>query len=86
MDVVTFRPGDLLLLYTDGVTETRDADGDFYPLHERIRSWTSLPPSDLLDRLHQDLVSYSDGHLDDDIAALAACRLPEDPVGGSSPA
>lgn len=86
VDVVPFRPGDLLLLYTDGVTETRDADGDFYPLHERIRSWTSLPPSDLLARLHQDLVSYSDGHLDDDIAALAAYRLPEDPVGGSSPA
>ena len=85
VDVVPFRPGDLLLLYTDGVTETRDADGDFYPLHERIRSWTSLPPSDLLARLHQDLVDYSDGHLDDDIAALAAYRLPEDPVGGSSP-
>lgn len=32
---VAFAPGDQLLLYTDGVTETRDAQGSFYPLGER---------------------------------------------------
>ncbi|MGW7660323.1 PP2C family protein-serine/threonine phosphatase [Streptomyces sp. NPDC054756] len=78
VDVMPFRPGDLLLLYTDGVTETRDATGSFYPLHERIRPWVTLPPPDLLNRLHQDLVTFSDGHLNDDIAALAAYRLSDD--------
>ncbi|MFE1915521.1 PP2C family protein-serine/threonine phosphatase [Streptomyces anandii] len=76
VDTEPFRPGDQLLLYTDGVTETRDRDGVFYPLPERIRQWAGLPPRQLLDRLHEDLVAYSDGHLDDDIAALAAYRLP----------
>ncbi|GHD97025.1 PP2C family protein-serine/threonine phosphatase [Streptomyces naganishii] len=76
VDTEPFRPGDQLLLYTDGVTETRDRDGVFYPLPERIRQWAGLPPRELLDHLHEDLVAYSDGHLDDDIAALAAYRLP----------
>jgi serine phosphatase RsbU (regulator of sigma subunit) len=79
VDVRPFGPGDQLLLYTDGVTETRDRHGDFYPLIERVRSWASLAPRDLLDRLHEDLLAYSDAHLEDDTAALAAYRLP-DPV------
>ncbi|MFB7461793.1 PP2C family protein-serine/threonine phosphatase [Streptomyces sp. NPDC056188] len=79
VDVVPFRPGDTLLLYTDGVTETRDSAGAFYPLAERVRPWTGLPPGALLERLHADLLDYSDGHLDDDLAALAAHRLPTEP-------
>ncbi|MEU1628033.1 PP2C family protein-serine/threonine phosphatase [Streptomyces sp. NPDC020096] len=76
VDVEPFHPGDQLLLYTDGVTETRDHSGAFYPLVERIRSWAALPPRELLDHLHQDLLAYSDASLDDDTAALAAYRLP----------
>ncbi|MFI1169369.1 PP2C family protein-serine/threonine phosphatase [Streptomyces sp. NPDC020801] len=77
LDVEPFHPGDQLLLYTDGVTETRDGTGAFYPLAERVRPWAGLPPRELLERLHTDLLAYSDGHLDDDIAALAAYRLPD---------
>jgi hypothetical protein len=32
----TFKPNDQLLLYTDGVTEARDAAREFYPLDERV--------------------------------------------------
>ncbi|MEW2294219.1 PP2C family protein-serine/threonine phosphatase [Streptomyces sp. NPDC006743] len=77
-DVEPFRPGDQLLLYTDGVTETRDPGGAFYPLAERVGPWVGLAPRELLDRLHEDLLAYSGGNLDDDIAALAAYRLPGD--------
>ncbi|MFE9174417.1 PP2C family protein-serine/threonine phosphatase [Streptomyces kebangsaanensis] len=76
VDAVPFRPGDQLLLYTDGVTETRDPAGAFYPLVERVRPWAGLPPGELLERLHADLVDYSGGRLEDDLAALAAYRLP----------
>jgi len=74
-----FHPGEQLLLYTDGVTDTRDRNGAFYPLTERIRPWTALPPRELLDHLHEDLLAYGDGHLDDDTAALAAYRHPKTP-------
>jgi serine phosphatase RsbU (regulator of sigma subunit) len=73
-----FRPGDQLLLYTDGVSETRDRDGVFYPLVERVRSWGLLPPRELLDRLHHDLLAYSGNRLHDDTAALVACYVPDE--------
>ncbi|MFJ4525540.1 PP2C family protein-serine/threonine phosphatase [Streptomyces sp. NPDC088810] len=80
MDTYSFRPGDQLLLYTDGITETRDATGSFYPLLQRLRSWGCLPPRDLLERLHHDLLDHSGDRLLDDIAALAVCL----PVGEPS--
>lgn len=76
VDAYDFGPGDQLLLYTDGVTETRDVSGAFYPLVERIASWGPLAPHDLLERLHEDLLEHSHDHrLHDDIAALSVRRL-----------
>ncbi|MBV2357103.1 serine/threonine-protein phosphatase [Streptomyces sp. J2-1] len=81
VDVYDFRPGDQLLLFTDGVTETRDPTGAFYPLPERLRSWGPLPPHDLIEQLHQDLLTWSHNRLNDDIAALTAF-LPREGAGG----
>ncbi|MEU2057624.1 PP2C family protein-serine/threonine phosphatase [Streptomyces bungoensis] len=75
-DVQTFpfEVGDLLLLYTDGVIEARDADGLFYPLAERAPEWTEDDPDELLHALHDDLLAHVHGHLDDDAAAVAIRR------------
>ncbi|MEH0468248.1 PP2C family protein-serine/threonine phosphatase [Streptomyces sp. B21-097] len=70
-DTVPLAPGDQLLLYTDGVTETRDHAGEFFPLQDWMRQQSPVSPHVLLDRLHQDLLRFSGGRLDDDIAALA---------------
>jgi Stage II sporulation protein E (SpoIIE) len=40
---LTLRPADQLLLYTDGVTEARDASRAFYPLPERVSALTAAP-------------------------------------------
>lgn len=71
VDTLVFAPGDQLLLYTDGVTEARDRDGEFFPLPEWMRRQSPAPPRELLDRLHEALVHYSGGRLEDDIAVLA---------------
>ncbi|WSN53504.1 PP2C family protein-serine/threonine phosphatase [Streptomyces sp. NBC_01296] len=71
VDTLAFAPGDQLLLYTDGVTETRDRAGEFFPLPEWMRRQGPAPPRELLDRLHRALFHYSDGRMDDDIAVLA---------------
>ncbi|MEH0548873.1 PP2C family protein-serine/threonine phosphatase [Streptomyces sp. B21-105] len=87
VEVYAFRPGDQLLLYTDGVTETRDPGGVFYPLQQRLRSWGALPPDELLRRLHTDLLAHSHDRLQDDIAALTARRLADEgcaPQGGAA--
>jgi serine phosphatase RsbU (regulator of sigma subunit) len=71
VDTIAFAPGDQMLLYTDGVTETRDPGGTFFPLPEWMRRHRADQPRELLNQLHTDLLRYSGGRLDDDIAALA---------------
>ncbi|MFF9815209.1 PP2C family protein-serine/threonine phosphatase [Streptomyces sp. NPDC014006] len=77
VDTFAFASGDQMLLYTDGVTETRDHTGTFFPLPEWMRQLGPATPRELLDRLHGDLLHYSGGRLEDDIAAVAVrCRRP----------
>ncbi|MFG3547844.1 PP2C family protein-serine/threonine phosphatase [Streptomyces sp. NPDC047725] len=65
-----FGPGDLLLLYTDGVTEARDSAGVFYPLAERVTGWTETDPDAFVGRLRRDLLHHVGGHLDDDAVVI----------------
>lgn len=66
-----FRAGDQLLLYTDGVTETRDATGEFFPLTIWARDQLTTSPRQALNNLHHALLEHSGDNLNDDIAAIA---------------
>ncbi|MEU2572636.1 PP2C family protein-serine/threonine phosphatase [Streptomyces anulatus] len=74
VDSFPFEPGDLLLLYTDGVTEARDATGAFYPLTDRITGWSETDPDAFLDRFRRDLLRHVGGHLNDDAAMIVVTR------------
>ncbi len=71
-----FSSGDELLLYTDGVTEARDSRREFYPLTQRLVGLTDPAaaahgePSDLLERLRDDVLRHVGAPLDDDAAIL----------------
>lgn len=66
--------GDLLLLYTDGVTEARDVSGGFYPLERRFAALPENTPGALADRLLSDLLAHAGGELADDAAWLVIRR------------
>ncbi|WP_158674718.1 PP2C family protein-serine/threonine phosphatase [Streptomyces hoynatensis] len=75
---VALRPGDVLLGYTDGVTEARNAEGAFYPLADRIAQrlregeWRQgqVGPAALVDFVWRDLTEFT-GRIEDDVALLS---------------
>jgi serine phosphatase RsbU (regulator of sigma subunit) len=69
-----FAQGDQLLLYTDGVSETRDRNGAFYPLAERAAAWAGQPPADLVRSITDDLAAYAATPLNDDMALVVIQR------------
>lgn len=79
-----FAPGDRLLMYTDGVTEARDAQGTFFPLLERAATWAHHHPGRLVETLTADLRAHAASGLDDDMAVVALQRgaLPVHGVAG----
>lgn len=86
VEEVPFGPGDRLLLFTDGVSETRDRAGVFYPLEERLGGWVDQPDDRVLPLLQEDLARYAADGLDDDVAALLVVRPPEPAVEPAAPA
>ncbi|GGJ27576.1 PP2C family protein-serine/threonine phosphatase [Streptomyces brasiliensis] len=69
-----FDAGDRLVLYTDGVSEARDAEGEFYPLAERAMDCADLAPGCLVRRLAEDVREYVGGALHDDMALVVVRR------------
>ncbi|MFE1260514.1 PP2C family protein-serine/threonine phosphatase [Streptomyces albogriseolus] len=81
LQVVPFGDGDQLLLYTDGVTEARDADRAFYPLAEGLTRHLYDEPAKTLAALHEDLLDHVGGRLHDDAALLLLRRPAAAPAG-----
>ncbi|MGW6686748.1 PP2C family protein-serine/threonine phosphatase [Streptomyces sp. NPDC054961] len=73
------RPGDRLLMYTDGVTEARDAAGCFYPLTARVPVLAS-DATGLARAVWRDLESFTEGGPGDDVALLVLSPA-EEPDG-----
>ncbi|MFJ7630975.1 PP2C family protein-serine/threonine phosphatase [Streptomyces sp. NPDC097595] len=65
---VSLPPGTVLLLYTDGLSEARDASGAFYPLDERIRH-APADPARLVGHLVSEATQWTH-RLTDDIALI----------------
>ena len=60
----TIKPGQIMVLYTDGVTEATNAAGDEYGpdrLVEAVRHARDLPAREIIDFLHRDLMEWTEG-------------------------
>jgi len=60
----TIAPGQILVLYTDGVTEAPNPSGEEYGrdrLAEAVRNVRDLPAREMIDVLHRDLIQWTDG-------------------------
>jgi serine phosphatase RsbU (regulator of sigma subunit) len=73
--VEQLQPGDLLLLYTDGVTEARSPDGEFFGLEQLIdmvarNLAAGLPAPETMRRVVRALLEHQSGDLHDDATML----------------
>jgi hypothetical protein len=72
-ETIGFRPGEALLLYTDGISEARDRHGTFFPLSVTGPALL-MGPDTLLERLSGDVIRHVGHALDDDAAMLLLQR------------
>ncbi|HET6348277.1 MAG TPA: SpoIIE family protein phosphatase [Candidatus Krumholzibacteria bacterium] len=74
---VGFAPGDLLFLYTDGVTEQTNSSGEEFGeerLIDFIHTNRNLPPVELQNALLATIAEFGGGRRDDDITSVIALR------------
>jgi serine phosphatase RsbU (regulator of sigma subunit) len=78
------EPGDRLLLYTDGVIEARDSDGEFFGTERLVefitrQSAAGLPAAETLRRLNRAILAHQDGTLQDDATTVMVEWLTDQP-------
>jgi sigma-B regulation protein RsbU (phosphoserine phosphatase) len=73
----TLEPGDTLFAHTDGLTDTIDADGQYYTVEKIIPLLAGDQPlASLMDQIQAQILEFSNGtNQVDDITLLALRRL-----------
>lgn len=71
---IHLRSGDLLLLFTDGLTEPENERGEPFGenrIADIARSLLDLPCAEIVSRLHEEILKFTHGMLTDDFTMLA---------------
>ena len=77
--VVELRPGDVLVLYTDGITEAMDAGGELFGeerLRETILARKDEPAVAHVRGIWEAVQAFRDGEQDDDLTTVVVRALP----------
>ncbi|WP_432109657.1 PP2C family protein-serine/threonine phosphatase [Streptomyces sp. AA1529] len=74
LDEYAFPRGAQLLLYTDGLSEARNPEGDFYQPAERLSRTSFADPEELLATILVDVAAHTGGRSADDMALLAVAH------------
>jgi sigma-B regulation protein RsbU (phosphoserine phosphatase) len=65
---VTIEEGDLILLFTDGITEATNRNGEMYGqvrLEQALNEYADLPVRKILDKVIEDVTVFQEEQLDD---------------------
>ena len=76
---IGLEPGDVLVLYTDGVTETEDASGEQFGeegLERLIHDCHDCSAETIVDRIREAVDQHGDGSAGDDMTLIVVRRLP----------
>jgi sigma-B regulation protein RsbU (phosphoserine phosphatase) len=74
-ETITLQPNDVLVIYTDGVTEANDADANEFGeerLKEVVRTNFTASPADLLTAIQDAVQKFSSGEQFDDLTLVVA--------------
>ncbi len=72
------QPGDVLLLYTDGVPEAFNSQDEMFGyerLAQALRLWGGAPAQDVIRGIRQELESFTQGVPQSDDVTLVVCRI-----------
>jgi len=84
VDHVALHPGDALVFYTDGVSESRNSEGEQFAdedMAQTLLEATGRTAAELAAAIRERAVTFSGGTLGDDLAVLVL-RVPPDGAGG----
>jgi serine phosphatase RsbU (regulator of sigma subunit) len=77
---VDLHPGDILVLYTDGITEAENGEGEFFGegrLCSLVQELHHMSPAELIEELLYQVRLFAGGHSFEDDVTLVVMRVEE---------
>ncbi|MGK9476828.1 SpoIIE family protein phosphatase [Melioribacter sp. OK-6-Me] len=70
--IINIKSGDEIILFTDGITESRNKEGEIFG-NDRLLDFISnlKPDDDTADLLREELLKFTDNELEDDVSLIA---------------
>lgn len=75
---ISLLPGDVLVLYTDGVTEAMNPVNDMFGperLESAVRRWSGRPVKEIIQGIRQELTEYTGKEAQVDDITILVCRI-----------
>jgi serine phosphatase RsbU (regulator of sigma subunit) len=74
---IQFKPGDFLLLYTDGITEAQDVGGQYYEVDRLLQvaynRQNNSSAEDIIEKIHRDVYQFTRSeNMQDDVTVIVA--------------